>query len=68
MGVKRNLTETTPTPDKTGSRAASTAPFNKLIVAWRVGRRLRRTEAEQILCCSPRTLENWGLGRAHRLN
>ena len=61
--MKRNLTETTPTPDKTGSRAASTAHFNKLIVAWRARRRLTRAEAAQILCCSPRTLENWELGR-----
>jgi len=62
--VKRNLTETTPTPDKTGSRAASTAHFNKLIVAWRARRRLTRGEAAQILCCSVRTLENWELGRS----
>ena len=50
-------------PDKSGSRAASTAHFYKLIVAWRARRRLTRAEAAQILCCSPRTLENWELGR-----
>jgi len=62
--VKRNLTETTPTPDKPGSRAARTAHFKKLIVAWRARRRLTRAEAAQILCCSARTLENWELGRS----
>ena len=53
-----------PTPDKTGSRAASTAHFKKLIVAWRARRRLTRVQAAQILCCSVRTLENWELGRS----
>ena len=61
--MKRNLTESTPTPDKTGSRAASTAHFRKLILEWRAKRRLTRAEAAQILCCSARTLENWELGR-----
>jgi DNA-binding transcriptional regulator YiaG len=60
--VKRNTTPT-PTPDNTGSRATSIAHFNKLIIAWRARRRLTRAEAAQILCCSPRTLENWELGR-----
>jgi DNA-binding transcriptional regulator YiaG len=60
--VKRITSQTTPTPDKSGSRATSIAHFHKLIVAWRARRRLTRTEAAQILCCSPRTLENWELG------
>ena len=50
-------------PDKAGSRATSIAHFSKLSVAWRARRRLTRAEAAQILCCSPRTLENWELGR-----
>ena len=64
MGVKRNLTETTPTPDKTGSRAASTAHFNKLIVEWRTMRRLTRGEAAAILCCTVGTFRRWEAGRA----
>ena len=64
MGVKRNLTETTPTPDKTGSRAASTALFNKLIVEWRAMRRLTRAEAARLLCCSVGTFRRWEAGRA----
>jgi DNA-binding transcriptional regulator YiaG len=51
-------------PDKTGSRAARTAQFKKLIVAWRARRRLTRAQAAQTLCCSVRTLENWELGRS----
>ena len=50
-------------PDKPGSRATSIAHFSKLIVAWRARRRLTRAEAAQILCSSPRTLENWEMGR-----
>ena len=64
MGVKRNRTETTPKPDKTGSRAASTAHFNKLIVEWRAMRRLTRGEAAAILCCSVGTFRRWEAGRA----
>jgi len=62
--VKRNLTETTPTPDKTGSRAASTALFNKLIVEWRTMRRLTCAEAARQLCCSVGTFRRWEAGRA----
>ncbi len=50
-------------PDKPGSRATSIAHFSNLIVAWRARHRLTRNEAAQILYCSPRTLENWALGR-----
>ena len=64
MRVKRNTPKSTPTPDKAGSRAARTAHFKKLIVAWRARRRLTMAEAAQILCCSVRTLENWERGRS----
>ena len=51
-------------PDKTGSRAASTAHFNKLIVEWRQMRRLTRAEAARLLCCSVGTFRRWEAGRA----
>ena len=50
-------------PDKTGSRAASTAHFSKLIVEWREMRRLTRGEAARLLCCTERTLKGWEAGR-----
>jgi DNA-binding transcriptional regulator YiaG len=62
--VKRNLTESTPTPDKTGSRAASTAHFRKLIAGWRRRSGLTREEAARRLCCTERTLRRWEAGRA----
>ena len=51
-------------PDNTGSRAASTAQFSKLIAEWRQMRRLTLSEAAAILCCTERTLKGWEAGRA----
>jgi len=58
MRVKRNTPTTTPTPDKSGSRAASTAHFHKLIC------RLTRAEAACLLCCTERTFSRWEAGRS----
>jgi len=64
MRVKRNTPTTTPTPDKSGSRAASTAHFHKLIVEWRTICRLTRAEAARLLCCTERTFSRWEAGRS----
>ena len=62
--MKRITPTTTPTPDKTGSRAASTAQIPKLLVAWRKRYGLTRAIAADIFCCSERTLENWEQARS----
>ena len=64
MWVKRNPTKSTPTPDKAGARAASTALFNKLIAEWRQIRRLTLAEAAGLLCCTADTFRRWEAGRA----
>ena len=57
--MKRNLTETTPTPDKTGSRAASTAQFSKLLIAWRKRHGISQADAAATLKCSERCIRDW---------
>ena len=51
-------------PDKSGSRAASTAHFHKLIAEWRTIRRLTLAEAARLLCCSAGTFRRWEAGRS----
>ena len=64
IGVKRITSQTTPKPDKTGSRAASTAQFSQLIVTWRQRRGLSPADAARLLCCTERTITNWERERA----
>ena len=61
--MKRNP-HTTPTPDKTGSRAASTAHFSQLISAWRKRRNLSLAQAARLLRCTERTFKRWEAERA----
>jgi DNA-binding transcriptional regulator YiaG len=57
--VKRITSQTTPTPDNAGSRAARTAQFAAMLIAWRKRRSLSRAEAARLLCCSVGTLAKW---------
>jgi DNA-binding transcriptional regulator YiaG len=51
-------------PDKAGSRAARTAHFSAMLIAWRTRKGLTRQEAARILCCTERTISQWERRRA----
>jgi DNA-binding transcriptional regulator YiaG len=48
-----------PKPDKPGSRAARTAHFSRLLIAWRTRGKLSSADAAIILCCTERTIADW---------
>jgi DNA-binding transcriptional regulator YiaG len=64
IGVKRITPKTTPTPDKTGSRAARTAQFAAMLIAWRKRNSLSRRAAARLLCCTPATIGRWERAQA----
>ena len=51
-------------PDKAGSRAARTAHFSAMLIAWRTRNGLTRQDAARILCCTARTVSQWERRRA----
>jgi len=51
-------------PDKAGSRAARTAHFSAMLIAWRTRNGLTRRDAARILCCTARTVSQWERRRA----
>jgi len=67
IGVKTIHTHSNQTkPDKTGSRAASTAQFAALLIAWRKRNELTRAAAARQLRCAPRKIP-YDLGGIRRL-
>ena len=51
-------------PDKAGSRAARTAHFSAMLIAWRTRKGLTRQDTARILCCTERTIRQWERRRA----
>ena len=51
-------------PDKAGSRAARTAQFAAMLIAWRKRKGLNHEEAARILCCTERTFKSWEAGES----
>ena len=51
-------------PDKAGTRAARTAQFSAMLIAWRERNGHTRQDAARILCCTAQTIRQWERRRA----
>jgi DNA-binding transcriptional regulator YiaG len=51
-------------PDKAGSRAANTAQFPAMLIAWRTRNQLSRAAAARMLWCSAGTIGRWERGQS----
>jgi len=51
-------------PDKAGTRAARTAQFSAMLIAWRKRNGHTCQDAARILCCTAQTIRQWERRRA----